>query len=632
MSRLLGPPASGMRRARLGLLLLAALCVAWLVGPLRPGLLPGHPTLVPGPDQSHVHTVLVATWWAAAANAVLCALLLATSGFWARELPPAAPANPARASRGRAFWLLVAGAAVVSAGLRAPLARGSLWWDEAWSVRHVIVGKLEPRPDDPSRLAFHPASWRATFWYYHAPTNHAAYSVAARVANDAWRRLSGAAPDAFDELALRLPALGAAVASVVWVGLLVAELGFPAAAPASAWLLAIHPAHVRYGAEGRGYSFVVLFTLAGAWFLLRALRDGRWRSWLAFAGSQLLLLWTFPLAVHVPLALGGAGAAALLLSRRQTASARALGLARLAVAGVLAFMIFLDLMGPNLAQALTFRKEWRDVDQLGLPWLRTLYVFLATGLPVRSSDAAYPSLASAAAVHPWLKALVFGVLPALLAFGLARGLRRGGAPERAVWLGLVVPVPLFLLHRELQPFFVLTRFGLFGIAAVVPLLAVGLEGALRALPLRGRRQSVAVGAGLALGLGGFATLTAPELRVLLSHPPTPSRELVALLERAGQGVPGGVLRAGVGLGGDVPRVYDPWIIEIRTPEELDALTARAQREGRPLYVFYSYERVNERRSPALLERIRDTSRFEPVARLDGIAPELVIRVLRWTGP
>ena len=61
-----GSRASALRRVRLllGVGLLGLL--AWLVGPLRPGLLPGAPTLVPHPGQSHIHTILVATWWAAA--------------------------------------------------------------------------------------------------------------------------------------------------------------------------------------------------------------------------------------------------------------------------------------------------------------------------------------------------------------------------------------------------------------------------------------------------------------------------------------------------------------------------------------------------------------------------------------
>ena len=150
------------------------------------------------------------------------------------------------------------------------------------------------RPPIGRRLVFAPTPWLDTLWKYRQPTNHVAYSVAARISLAGWRAATGAERSAFDEVALRLPAWLAAWPRSSLLGLLVRALGFPAAAPAAAFLLAIHPWHLRYGADGRGYSFVVLATLASALFLLRALREDRWRFWLAAAASQALMLWTLP--------------------------------------------------------------------------------------------------------------------------------------------------------------------------------------------------------------------------------------------------------------------------------------------------------------------------------------------------
>jgi hypothetical protein len=604
------------------------LAVAWLLGPWRPWGLPDAPSLVPKPGQSHIHTVLVASGWAAALNAALCALLLATSRRWARE--PSRPHRAAPRSRGlgRSSWLLLLAAAALAGVLRWPLAHGSVWWDEAWSVRNAIVGRREPVSSHPGRVSFEPAPWRKTFWYYHAPTNHVAYSVAARLTTGAWRRATGAPPGSFDEFALRLPSFAAALASVVLVGVLVAELGFATAAPAAAFLLALHPLHVRFGADGRGYSFVVLFTLGGAWLLRRALRDGRWRWWLAYGASQLLLLWTFPLAVYVPLAFALAAAAAIAFGA-EPPGGRSLAFQRFAVANVLAGMAFLQLMAPNLAQAAGFQKEWHDEGRLDLRSLRSFWVMLATGLPLKAPrlpDVSFPTLANLAAARPWILPIVYGVLPALAALGLARGVARARSPERAVWAGLVGASALFLAHRALQPFFVLPRFAIFGLGALVPLLALGLEGAGAAVAeAAGGRRGVAAGV-VALGLAGFAGLVSPELRVLGTHPATPSREVVAFLRQQGD-----VLRAGLGLGGDAPRVYDPEIVEVERLDELAALCARARAEGRPFYVFYAYLSVNQKRMPELFRLVRDPRYFEPVARFDGIEGDLVIRVHRYTG-
>ncbi len=626
---MLPPRGAALRRARVALGACLLLALAWLVGPWRPWALPGAPTLVPKPGQSHIHTVLVASGFAAALNAALCALLLATSGLWAREPAHRTPA-PRRAARLlRSGWLLVLAAAVLAGWLRWPLAHGSVWWDEAWSVRNVVVGRREPLPDDPERSSFEPAPWRKTLWYYHAPTNHVAYSVAARLAMDVWRKVTGAEPHAFDEFMLRLPAFAAALGSVVLLGVLVAELGFPAAAPAAALLLAMHPLHVRHGADGRGYSFVVLFTLAGAWLLRRGLRDGRWRWWLAYGASQLLLLWSFPLAVYVPLAFALAAALALALGAEPPVG-RGLAFQRFAVANVLAGMVFLQLMAPNLAQATAFRKEWHDGGALELPWLRSLWVTLSTGLAAKAPrlpDASFPTLANLAADRPWLKGAVYVLLPALAGLGLLRGLARGRAAERAAWAGLLGAVALFLAHRELQAFFVLPRFAIFGLVALVPLFAIGLEGAGAALArTAGGRRGVAVGV-VALGVGGFGALASPALRVLRTHPASPSREVVAFLRDQGAGV----LRAGLGLGGDAPRVYDPGIVEVESLEELAALCARSRAERRPLYVLYAYGTVNRKRLPELFRFVRDPRYFEPVAHFDGVDGDMVIRVHRYSG-
>jgi hypothetical protein len=213
----------------------------------------------------------------------------------------------------------------------------------------------------------------------------------------------------------------------------------------------------------------------------------------------------------------------------------------------------------------------------------------------------------------------------LAALGLARGVVRGGAAERAVWAGLAGAVALFLVHRALQPFFILPRFVIFGLAALIPAIALGLEGIGAAV---GRAAGRAAGVGVvALGLCGFGALVLPALSVLWTHPASPSREVVDFLGRQGPGA----LRAGLGLGGDAPRVYDPGIVEVERLDELRALCSRSRAEGRPLYVFYAYATVNQKRMPELFRYVRDARYFEPVARFDGIDGDQVIRVRRYSG-
>ena len=630
---LLGPAGSALRHWRLALAAALAVLLCWLAGPFTPWRLHGLEGVLPKPGQKLVYTVFAGLSLAAAVNAALCVLLLATSSLWARELPAARlrAAEPKRAF-GRGAWLLLLAAAALGGALRWPLAHRSLWWDEAWSVRKVIVGEWEPRGEgQPGGFEFDATGWLETLWYYRTPTNHVLYSAAARTSLAAWRTATGAPPEAFDEFALRLPAWLAAIASIVLVGLLVRDLGFPRAGPVAAFLLALHPWHIRFGADGRGYSFVVLGTLAGGWLLLRALSAGRWRDWLAFAGSQAALLWTFPLALYVPLVLGPAGALACVLGR-DSAGVRATQLMRFAVATLVAAMAYFQAMTPNFAQ---MRLDLYD-EAAGVPqgWGRILWVYLATGLRERATslpDSEFPTLLGMTQTRPWLPLVVYGLLPTLALGGLARAWLRGGAAERAALAGVVLPTPLFMLHRELQGFALFHRFAAFGLAGVVPLLALGLEGAVSAALRPWRAPRAAHAAALALALAAFAALVAPQLRLLATRPIEPTREVVAFLERAQAGVPGGAIRAGVGLGGDVPRVYDPSIREVNTLEELVALTSEARSAGKPLYVFYGYGTLNHKRRPGLFAPIDDPRLFEPLGHVDGLETESVYRVLRYTG-
>lgn len=621
----LGPPRLALRRFRAALgVALVGLFAFLLVAP-SPWLLPGEPTLIPRPGQSRIHTVLVALWWAAAANLVLCVLLLGTARAWATDL--SAP-GARRAKPGCRTWILLLLASALAGVLRWPLATGSLWWDEAWSVRHTLVGRLEPGVDA-SSVEFRPVPWLDTLWNYRAPTNHVAYSIAARVSLAGWRAATGAERQAFDELALRFPAWFAAMGSVVAIGLLVHGLGLPAAAAPAAFLLAIHPWHIRYGSDGRGYSFVVFLTIAAASFLLRALREDRWRFWLGYAGAQTLLLWTLPIAVYVPLALGISAALTIALGPREGRGR----LVRLAVANTFAAMAYLQVMAPNLAQAFLLERLLGEQARLDLRFAQQLFVAATTGLHVRMPllpDVWFPTLASLLETRPWLPGLVYGVLPAIMAVGAFRSARRGNA-ERAVTLALVAAPLLLILHRTVDGFFAYPRFAIYSVVPAVALLAIGCEGILRVLARTKEAAVWVLPLGFGGALAGYELALAPLTRILLTHPHAPAREVAEFISAREVDEPAGVAAIGIGLGGDVPRVYDPRIEALETAESLRDACEHASAAGRAVYVFYGHEALNRRRIPDTFTLLDDRRVFEPMARFVGIESEHVYRVLRHTG-
>jgi len=627
-----------LRRARIVLGIALILLGGFLLLADRPWEIPGGPVFFAVGRRLQA-TVSIALWWAAAANFVVCALLLATARAWtAAPEDGDAPWRPRRAGRG--FVWLVLAAVLLAAGLRWNLAHGGLWADEAWSVRDTIAGIRRPSRHHPSELTTHLVSWRETLFSFERPTNHVLYSVAGHASIGAWRALAGRDPPAFDEFALRLPAYLAGLLSVAGIALLLRDWGLPRAGVAAAFYLAIHPWHITFGAEGRGYSFVIAFAILAALFLTRALATGAWRHWLLYALPVFLLLWTHLFTLYLVAALGAAGLAGI-AAGRGSLRARALRAARLGVAHLAAALLLLQLMAPNLAQTREWQGDFvsRASTQLSLPAIGHLWAFLAAGVDARPfADSpevppGYPSLAAWAEQHVWVYPVVVGVFPILVAAGLLRLLARGG-PPRWVALGLAASAPLAIAANLAAGGQWAPRFVAFGLVATVAFCAIGLEGLLARLPWPGARaRRLGVALGLAAALAAFQAFVAPETRILLTRPFTPVRDAMAWLDERLGPDPRAATRAVLNLkgGSQAFQLYHPWIREFSEADELVALCAESRASGVPLYVLYSFPHKNRNERPGSFRYLDDPSVFEPVALFEGVIGERLVRVLRYTG-
>jgi hypothetical protein len=620
----------GVRRARTACGALALLGAAALLALPRPWGVEGGPGFFAS-GRPLAATVPIALWWATALNMSLCLLLAATAGRWAAS---AEPTLPARHSRARGFALLLLAASLLALGLRWPLAGTSLWPDEAWTVQNTVAGITRPARRDPTRMRVRVVTWQDAFFAYERPTNHVLYIVAALASNELWRRAAGREPPAFSERAARLPALLAALLAVPLLGLLLRDWGFPRAGIAAAFLLATHPWHIAAGAEARGYSFVLLFALAACLALGRALALGAWRWWLLYAAALVGLVWSHLFAVFLAAALGAAG-----LIAAHAGGASAHGGRRAWVAHVLAGMLLLQVMAPNLAQMAGWREHFvgRSATQLSPAALGHLWSFASLGIEARLSgdpperpDGVYPSLAGRAVGRPWLYPVVVGVLPLLALLGGLRVVARGG-PARAVALGLAGSLPLALLVTQLQGGQWYPRFAFWTLLYAVGFGAIGLESILERLPWPGpRARRMGVAAGLAAGVGAYQALVAPQTALLLTRPQLASREALSLArERGGPDT----LVAVLGLrGGNMHFVlYDPQLREIEDAAELATLLEQAQAEGRPLYVLYAYAYKNRDVRPDAFRMLDDPALFQEEALLHAVFDERMVRVLRWTG-
>ncbi len=317
-------------------------------------------------------------WYGCVFTAVAALLLLVTSRWWLR---PAVVEHVSltrtdrRVVPRRLFWTILAGLLLLALVPRLPRMCQSFWGDEDWAYRDLIGGRFAEAEDGSLRFKRH--SWKVTAFWDKGTNNQYAYTLLARVCHDAWKRASGSRPEAFSEAVLRVPSLLAGLGSIAMGALLLRRLGFSRAALLLALLMAIHPWHVRYSSEARGYTMLIFFLLAGIFFLLAALEDGRWHSWVLFGLCEFLALYTWKAAVHPIAAINLSVLVVMLVKRRRDWGQYV----RWLVANVAVLMLFVPLFAPAIPQIrrkLTVSEQARG--EMGLTWFENVLAQLVEGV------------------------------------------------------------------------------------------------------------------------------------------------------------------------------------------------------------------------------------------------------------
>lgn len=623
-----GPPADSVRRVRIALgVVLAALLIRLLFGhdPWHGGIVA---RLAEGKDVRPKDYWATYGWWAALACAPFAAALLATARRW---VPGRAPVSRGLAPPpGPSTWVVVAVAVAVVAGgwLALPRLSQSLWQDEDKTARSYVAGAYLPTED--GELHFWSRHWGDAVRYDRwGPNNFIGFSVAAKASTGLWRWLSGARDLRVDEVAFRLPAWIFGLASIAATAWLLWRLGFPEAAPVAAWLLALHPWHLRYASAARGYSLVLCLVTLGMGLLVLALHRGTWARWCAYGLAQLVLLWTYPAALYPTLLLNVAAVGVLWELHGRGPAARSQWL-RFGLANFAGGLVWLLLMAGNLAMFAGYL-ERKPPRSLGAKWIREDLSLLATGTPwshgTRGVDPIYPELVDVAAHSPilvWGLALVGAALVVVGAWRLARR----GPLGRWLLLPLVASAPLGWTVSAVRHDFLYARNLIYALPALVVLVSVGLTSMLRGRARAGGRVLAALAALPALAfLVAFAWVSQPARGALRERPVAPYRDSVLLTRgsvdpfAASQQVITASFSA-------EPFYYDPWVERIGKPEELEALMRRADAEGRPLYVNLGRLELARARKPGLMALV-ESERFEELAVLPAFEPIFTRHVYRY---
>lgn len=574
-------------------------------------------------------------WWAAAITAVLALLLAATARLWALPVAGSGATSPTgrvtvhqplgSARQMRWFWAGLMALVVLASVIRLPLASGSLWWDEAWAVKQASHGQWREDRRNPGELRFVETTWDRAAWYFLKPTNHPTASLAQKASFDTWRKLTGAERHEFNDLAARMPALLASGLAVFAVGALLKTWGMPVAGLLAAALLGLHPWAIRYGVDTRAYALLLpLVPLALLWITRLHRQPWRWRWWALLALTQFLMLWTFPNALPVALALF-LTTALVLWHRLPDRDQRWQAWGRLTAVHVLAAMAFLHAFLPNLMQAL----RWGPDPQLLLSWpvLRDTFTGLALGVPYRASEAGSLAVdwAGLRDAHWWTTAWAWcnGIAALLGIWALWHRSRVGLAAIGSIVLLSATYVAvswwrgIYFYPRYLMPLLPL----------LIMLVAIGWTQSAAWLARQVRADAMPIaGAVGAFAMVWFTALAWPQVHLLTVRPISPMHDTVQWI-RQQPGGENGVIIA-YGLGGRVLDVYAPdAVLAHDRPTIEDGLRAAGERR-QSAWLVRGYDPFDRRHMPGGFELIDDPQWFEFLQEFDGIEPQFQYRVYR----
>ncbi|MGI9244422.1 MAG: hypothetical protein ACR2RV_26720 [Verrucomicrobiales bacterium] len=575
------------------------------------------------------HHVVAGLFYASVINLLLGSIVLLLRRWWGRR-PRTTPLPPISAGR-LPFWVFFCGVglAVLLAGtLRMNLAQGSLWWDEIWNIKHTMSGEFRPDKRDGDTLKFREVPWDKSVYYYRKPTNHPPMAIASRLSLGAWRSATGAGRPEFDEVATRLPSLIAGLASVVAVAVLLRSWGFGAGGLVAAFLLALHPWHVRYGVDARAYSFAVLWTALGCLWLGKLIRAGGdgWRYWLLFGLNQLMLVWSLPNGIYYAFAFG---MAALIFCLRQPLLPKLVPCARLVAVNAVAAMVFLFVFLPNALQI----PEWGKVNDhhyLSPQVVKNVGTELAFGMEISGHQGVgaqgLTSFAQEIGARPLLAWITIGLGGAALLVGTWALWRH--APRRAqlfLWIGVGAGLSILVtwsLHQHFYHRYVVAYL----IIPLVALVGIGAVELGRLFAGAGRTKWLALLSAL-LVLGSFGAFTRSQRVVLSTRSYAPFREVAEFVSRESKLHPITVI--GYGLGGRVFQIYYPGSKFADTLEELDVALLDTESDGAPTFVICGYERFNLTNPTSAdgAAKVLESGLFEEVAAFGGIEPMFYFRVM-----
>lgn len=600
--------------------ILIAVTIILLVAP-KPWAIEGSP---PARTIESVHSSL---WWAGLLALPVLSVLALTARRWT------APVQGVRAAHTeqrmpRLFWPLVGIVTILYVATAAPRLRQSLWDDEVYTVRKIVLGTERVQSDGSVKIKQLP--WSRTLWHYEIPNNHGLQSILCRLSLGVYRAIVRPEGLQFSEAALRLPSFIAGALSIPALAFLVARLGFPWAGVVAAALLALHPWHLKLATEARGYGLIFLFIPLIALCVARAAPSGNWRWLAAFAALEFALLYTWPGTLLTTVFLN---AAMLALIVRFAASREAAWtvVSRWLAANAFVALALLPLVAPWVPQFLQWvENSMRNPLHAG--WFKNTGALLLCGSLWSKTgllDSPYLELlprASSRLLESWI-VVILAVL-----FIVAGALRmiRANAVCASILAVFLLPGPLLVFLAKIRGTYLHEWYVAFMIPGLVAVVAIGMvtvvSGFQRVPALRWAPIPLAV-----LVIAGYAAFTASTRDRLISRSVEPFRESVEMTRPTlNPNAPENrrIITASALM---FPLIYDPLVRKALTVEDYKTLMREADSRNVPLFVNNGFIAGVKDRYPAVHDFLENKQYFEHLATLHGTEPMFDRTVYKYRG-
>ncbi len=613
-------------------------CAGWLVFARKPWITQvfGVEAVKRLPIREYMSAGL---WIGFALSGVTAVLLLFLRTWWNRPDPVPLVTPPRHEEHLPAHWFWGAVSVIMVAAVwqRWPAMSLGFWGDEGWMFWDFVHGKWQATSKGASiqeGMRFNPISWSHAIFGDRNGNNHWLATVLQRACLKVWQALGGHPEWSFRESVVRLPVLAAGVASLAALAGWLRCLGRPVAGLAAVTFMALHPWHVRFSVEARGYSLMLLFFILTLWTLTVALRKGRTRDWLVFGLMQFFVMYSWKGGVYALVAVNLVTAGRLLLGPVPDPRLRLVAVSRWLAAGLLGAMLFFPLAMPSQLQ---MRDSIEEVRRRAKPmeaeWQHDAVSETLTGIPWHEKDAANPREVS---IHrlirksPWTVIAVAGLVLVLLlgAMRLWREDRLLATLCVAVLLsGLVAMLHFkYILRVEL-----LTWYLLFNVPVLAVLFGVAVTPPRTALAGHSRNlRAMGWGVAAMTCLGGFAALGAPMIK---DHHRYPREQLKRAwkLTRA-RHEPRGFRQTS--------NIYTAWLwrnswcydprgdMYVRTKSALEAKMELARRSNGEFYMIVGIRDLSEMLCGEVIRELRNRERFDHLGTLWGVEPLNTLEIYR----